>query len=88
MAQEFHDVSTNRGGVEIPVLWGTDAVHGHSNVIGATIFPHNIGLGATQNTELLELVGAAVAEEVLARAILDICSYGYCSTRLSLGSNL
>ena len=69
LAQEFHDVSTNRGGVEIPVLWGTDAVHGHSNVIGATIFPHNIGLGATQNTELLELVGAAVAEEVLATGL-------------------
>ena len=69
LAQEFHDVSTNRGGADIPVLWGTDAVHGHSNVIGATIFPHNIGLGATQNTELLELVGAAVAEEVLATGL-------------------
>lgn len=69
LAQEFYDVSTNRGGAEIPVLWGTDAVHGHSNVIGATIFPHNIGLGATQNTELLELIGTAVAEEVLATGL-------------------
>ena len=69
LAQEFHDESIGRGGAAIPVLWGTDAVHGHSNVYGATIFPHNIGLGATQNTELLESIGQAVAEEVLATGL-------------------
>ena len=69
LAQEFHDESIGRGGAAIPVLWGTDAVHGHSNVYGATIFPHNIGLGATQNAELLESIGQAVAEEVLATGL-------------------
>ncbi|MEO0419098.1 MAG: glycoside hydrolase family 3 N-terminal domain-containing protein [Pseudomonadota bacterium] len=48
----------------IPVLWGTDAVHGHSNIIGATIFPHNIGLGATRDADLIRLIGAATATEI------------------------
>ena len=39
--------------VPIPVIWGTDAVHGHSNVFGATLFPHNIGLGAARDPELV-----------------------------------
>src|SRR5262252_1021792 len=38
----------------IPILFGIDAVHGHSNVLGAVIFPHNIGLGCTRNPELVE----------------------------------
>ncbi|HSG34732.1 MAG TPA: glycoside hydrolase family 3 N-terminal domain-containing protein, partial [Sphingomonadaceae bacterium] len=48
LADEFWTASTDKsdGGVGIPVIWGTDAVHGHSNIIGATIFPHNVGLGA------------------------------------------
>ena len=69
LAQEFYEVSTTRGGANIPVLWGTDAVHGHSNVFGATIFPHNVGLGATNNPDLLEKIGAAVAEEVIATGL-------------------
>ena len=69
LAQEFYEVSTTRGGANIPVLWGTDAVHGHSNVFGATIFPHNVGLGATNNPYLLEKIGAAVAEEVIATGL-------------------
>lgn len=48
----------------IPLLWGTDAVHGHSNVTGATIFPHNIGLGATQDAGLIERIGEVTATEV------------------------
>ncbi|MEM7702385.1 MAG: glycoside hydrolase family 3 N-terminal domain-containing protein [Pseudomonadota bacterium] len=48
----------------IPVLWGTDAVHGHSNIIGATIFPHNIGLGATRDPDLIRKIGAATAVEI------------------------
>ena len=48
----------------IPVLWGTDAVHGHSNIIGATVFPHNIGLGATRDPDLIRLIGAATATEI------------------------
>ena len=69
LAEDFYIESTNRGGANIPILWGTDAVHGHSNVFGATIFPHNIGLGATANEKLLKDIGSAVAEEVLATGI-------------------
>ena len=68
LAQDFYDESTTSG-ADIPILWGTDAVHGHSNVFGATIFPHNIGLGASANEKLLEDIGAAVAEEVLATGL-------------------
>jgi beta-glucosidase len=53
----------------IPLLYGVDAVHGHNNVKGAAIFPHNIGLGATQNPELLEQIGRATAVEVTATGI-------------------
>jgi len=48
----------------IPMIYGVDAVHGHNNVYGATIFPHNIGLGATRNATLTQQIGQAVAEEV------------------------
>ncbi|WP_245641867.1 glycoside hydrolase family 3 N-terminal domain-containing protein [Nonomuraea candida] len=48
----------------IPLVYGVDAVHGHNNVVGATIFPHNIGLGATRDPALVERIGRAVAEEV------------------------
>lgn len=50
--------------LQIPMIYGVDAVHGHNNVYGATIFPHNIGLGATRNPALLEQIGRATAEEV------------------------
>ena len=48
----------------IPMIYGVDAVHGHNNVAGATIFPHNIGLGATRDPELVQRIGKATAEEV------------------------
>ncbi|WP_298170524.1 glycoside hydrolase family 3 protein [Novosphingobium sp.] len=48
----------------IPVIWGTDAVHGHSNIIGATLFPHNVGLGAMRDPDLIEKIGAATAAEI------------------------
>ncbi len=50
----------------IPLLYGVDAVHGHNNVIGATIFPQNIGLGCTRNPELVEKAARITAEEVRA----------------------
>lgn len=50
--------------LKIPLLYGIDAVHGHNNVDGAVIFPHNIGLGATQNPQLVERAARAAAEEV------------------------
>ncbi|MUK93424.1 glycoside hydrolase family 3 protein [Aliivibrio fischeri] len=51
-------------GFRIPFMWATDAVHGHNNVYGATIFPHNIGLGATNNPKLLFDIGRVTAREV------------------------
>ncbi len=56
-------------GSTIPTIWGTDAVHGHNNVIGATLFPHNIGLGAANNPKLLEQVAAITAKEVMVTGI-------------------
>src|SRR5215471_9389425 len=55
--------------LHIPILYGIDAVHGHNNVLGAVIFPHNIGLGCTRNPELVEKVERATAEEVRATGI-------------------
>jgi len=48
----------------IPIIWGTDAVHGHSNIVGATIFPHNVGLGAARDPELIERIGRVTAIEI------------------------
>ena len=53
----------------IPMLYGIDAVHGHNNVVGATIFPHNIGLGAADDPDLVERIGRATAEEMRATGI-------------------
>jgi beta-glucosidase len=53
----------------IPLLWGTDAVHGHNNVRGATLFPHNIALGATRDTELVRDIGRATARAVRASGL-------------------
>ncbi len=53
----------------IPLLYGIDAVHGHGNVHGATIFPHNIGLGAAGDPELVERIGVATRTEMLATGI-------------------
>ncbi|WP_310475274.1 glycoside hydrolase family 3 N-terminal domain-containing protein [Sandarakinorhabdus sp.] len=60
---EFRAVS-RRSGAGIPILFGVDAVHGHSNLPGATIFPHNIGLGAAHDPELLQRIGAVTAAEL------------------------
>ncbi|MEV7680220.1 glycoside hydrolase family 3 N-terminal domain-containing protein [Streptomyces sp. NPDC088341] len=54
---------------QIPLIYGVDAVHGHNNVIGATIMPHNIGLGATRDPALAERTGAVTANEVRATGI-------------------
>ncbi len=65
LADAFYDASidTSKGGKAIPLLFGIDAVHGQSNIIGATLFPHNIGLGATHNPELLRQIGGITALE-------------------------
>ncbi|MGR5286008.1 glycoside hydrolase family 3 N-terminal domain-containing protein [Vibrio maritimus] len=56
-------------GFRVPFMWATDAVHGHNNVFMATVFPHNIGLGAARNPDLIELIGAATAREVAATGL-------------------
>ena len=53
----------------IPLIWGTDAVHGHNNVRGATLFPHNIALGATRNADLVRDIGRATARAVRASGL-------------------
>jgi beta-glucosidase len=53
----------------IPILYGADAVHGHNNVLGAVIFPHNVGLGCTRNPQLVESAARVTAEEVRATGI-------------------
>ncbi len=66
LADEYWNASTDTDGgrTAIPIMWGTDAVHGHSNIIGATIFPHNIGLGAANNPDLMEEIGKITAKEI------------------------
>ena len=66
LADAFYDASMDVavGEPAIPIVWGTDAVHGHSNIIGATIFPHNVGLGATRDPELIERIGQVTAVEI------------------------
>jgi len=68
LADAFYAASmdTSQGGKAIPVLFGIDAVHGQSNIVGATLFPHNIGLGAARNPELVRRIGEITALETRA----------------------
>ncbi len=52
------------GSPVVPLLWATDAVHGHNNILGATLFPHNIGLGAANDPALMRRIGEVTAAEV------------------------
>ncbi|MGW6565817.1 glycoside hydrolase family 3 N-terminal domain-containing protein [Streptomyces sp. NPDC054975] len=54
---------------QIPLVYGVDAVHGHNNVVGSTIMPHNIGIGAARDPKLAERTGAVTAKEVRATGI-------------------
>lgn len=62
MIQAYRKAAAERS--SIPLIFGIDAVHGHNNVVGATIFPHNIGLGAARDPDLIRRIGEATAEEV------------------------
>jgi beta-glucosidase len=62
-----HAATQTRSG--IPLIYGVDAVHGHANLKGATVFPHNIGLGAANDPELMQRIGQATALEMLATGI-------------------
>jgi len=66
LAEEFYQASMDEsdGKVGIPVLWGSDAVHGNNNLFGATVFPHNIGLGAANDPDLIERIGEITALEL------------------------
>ena len=68
MYDDFQEyaLSTRLG---IPIIYGVDAVHGHNNLRGATIFPHNIGLGATRDSDLVRLIAQITAIEVSATGI-------------------
>lgn len=66
LARDFRSAAAARPGARIPLLFGIDAVHGHNNVVGATLFPHNIGLGAMRDPELIRRIGQATALEVAA----------------------
>ncbi len=66
LADAFYRASmdTSQGRKAIPVIFGIDAVHGHNNVVGATLFPHNIGLGATRDPELMRQIAEITATEL------------------------
>ena len=68
LVTEFREAS-RKSGAGLPMLFGIDAVHGHSNLPGATIFPHNIGLGAAHDPALIQRIGAVTAAEVAASGI-------------------
>jgi beta-glucosidase len=65
-ADAFYEASMDSSGGKhaIPIMWGVDAVHGHNNIIGATLFPHNVALGATRNAELMRKIGEITAIEL------------------------
>ncbi len=66
LADEYYHASIDTTGVEvaIPYIWGIDAVHGHANLTGAIVFPHNVGLGAMRNPDLIEKIAAITAHEL------------------------
>lgn len=66
MVTAFRQAAMQRPGAQIPLMFGIDAVHGHNNLVGATLFPHNIGLGAAHDPELIGRIGEATAKEVAA----------------------
>jgi beta-glucosidase len=71
LAEKMYQASIDDSvdGSTIPTMWGTDAVHGHNNVVGATLFPHNIGLGAANNPDLIEKIAEITATEVMVTGI-------------------
>jgi len=63
-AYRAESLAKRPGRTPIPLLFGIDAVHGHNNIVGATIFPHNVGLGAARDPDLIRRIGVATGEEV------------------------
>ncbi len=70
LADQFYDASMHTDmKVKVPVIWGIDAMHGNSNVYGATLFPHNIGLGAARDKKLVGQMAESVGKAVRATGI-------------------
>ena len=70
LADAYYDAAMHSDAPDhIPPIWGVDAVHGHNNLRGATLFPHNIGLGAARDPELVHDIGRAVGRAVRASGI-------------------
>lgn len=70
LADSYYDASMSTDmKIKVPVIWGIDAIHGNSNVFGATQFPHNIGLGAAHDAKLVGRIGTAVGKAVRATGI-------------------
>ena len=70
LADQYYAASMNTDMVDkVPVIWGIDAIHGNSNVVGATLFPHNIGLGAARNPKLIGQMAQQVGKAVRATGI-------------------
>jgi beta-glucosidase len=68
MVKDYQDAALDTR-LGIPMLYGVDAVHGHNNVIGATIFPQQVGLGASHDVDLVKRIGEATATEMAATGI-------------------
>ncbi|KQW78764.1 glycoside hydrolase family 3 protein [Brevundimonas sp. Root1279] len=66
LARAYREANAKRGGTAVPLIFGIDAVHGHNNIVGATLFPHNVGLGAARDPDLIRRIGEATALEVAA----------------------
>jgi beta-glucosidase len=71
LIEPYYEASVDpaRNRVIIPVIWASDAVHGHNNVYGATLFPHNVGLGAAHDPDLIRRIGEVTAAEVRSTGI-------------------
>ena len=73
-ADEYYRTLTDTEDVEIaiPIIWGIDAAHGHANLTGATVFRHNIGLGAANNSALIEEIMEVTASELIFRDTIGL----------------
>ncbi|MEK8033972.1 glycoside hydrolase family 3 N-terminal domain-containing protein [Ideonella sp. DXS29W] len=70
LADQYYNASMSTTmATKVPIIWGTDAIHGHSNVYQATLFPHNIGLGAAHDPGLVKKIGASVGKAVRSTGI-------------------
>ena len=65
-ADAYYEASIDPEGVEIaiPTIWGIDAVHGHTNLIGGVVFPHNVGLGAARDPKMIKRISEVTAKEL------------------------